>query len=468
MDEDEDVLHSLTDEFLFNDTAHSNEMYDCYLSKEELDECFAPPTNQWKDVTSTEVKTKVTIDQSKSQLWDEAKNEIKFVLQNLRTIIHKSSPNNDQDVTVEKAIIYIFGPNSEFGRTLQTLLNLTAKTYLEFICTFCIQAAYKVSSTQLFDPHSLLIHAVPMKKEVYNGIWNTLATSKRLNDGAYLGSGRRDKCIWEHLEDLANNICRQISISNHPGKISIALDDDKVWVNLTGRNKTDTFGIKYTTHVKPNRKGIVAHTAVSTGANLPLGIIFERKKDTTYICFERLLRFLFETNGDVDLRNVLIGSDRGYMLPTAVFEFLIKNGANVVGTTKRMLQCWPFTFDQQLKESDNRTKIDSKGPPTLFVKSVSSALKRVYAIAFRNGTESVTTAVSSIHCNHHWEGVALNQMELVQYEEDPVSLKAKCIQRINTNAFSDQEMIWEKESIQDLLDDRITPITLRQGENKYF
>ena len=68
----------------------------------------------------------------------------------------------------------------------------------------------------------------------------------------------------------------------------------------------------------------------------------------------------------------------------------------------------------------------------------------------------------------HWEGVALNQMELVQYEEDPVSLKEKCIQRINTNAFSDQEMIWEKESIQDLLDDRITPITLRQGENKYF
>ena len=118
-----------------------------------------------------------------------------------------------------------------------------------------------------------------------------------------------------------NDLCRSIFISNWSGNISIALDDDKVWVNLTGQIKVNLFDLKYTTHVKPNRKGIVAQTDMLTGANIPLRIIFERSKDSTFDCLCRLLKYLFEWNGTCDLCNVLIASDRGYMVPNTIFNF---------------------------------------------------------------------------------------------------------------------------------------------------
>ena len=51
------------------------------------------------------------------------------------------------------------------------------------------------------------------------------------------------------------------------------------------------------------------------------------------------------------------------MVPNTVFNFMIADGANFVGTVKRMANCWPFTFDQKVKESDNRRLVDTKAPP---------------------------------------------------------------------------------------------------------
>ena len=463
--------HSSLDEYLFDEVL-DNDLHDCFLSKEEMQELFAPPTETWKDIPPTEYKTKITIDEAKATQWELAKEEMTFVLGNIRTLI-KEQVNATQGInffsdegepTTDDIINYILGPDSPIGKILQENLGLMPETYLKFLSTFCIQAAYKVSTSQLFDSESLLYHAVPIDAAEYNEIWRKLATKKRMEQSQFIGAGRRDKCVWEYLEEAVNNLCRVVSISNRTGDISIALDDDKVWVNLTGQNKADTFGIKYTTHVQPNRKGIIAHTAVSTGANMPLGIIIERKKDSTLECFRRLLRFLFETNGNIDLRNVLVASDRGYMLPKAVFDFLVANGCNVVGTVKRSLECWPFTFDQKQKENDARKKIDTKGPPTLFVKSASNSLKKVYAIAFRNGTDRVSTAISSIHRNHHWEGIALSQRERIMYEEDNTSLRQFCIQRIESSAFHKDALIAETELIDTILSEKVNPLTIRQGK----
>ena len=132
----------------------------------------------------------------------------------------------------------------------------------------------------------------------------------------------------------------------------------------------DNAGLNYTTHVRDNRKGIIAHTAVSTGVNIPLGVIAERKGDSSYICFKRLMNFLFGSNtGDeydiADMTDVDIASDRGYMTTKLAFEFLLAGGANIIGTVKRA-PCWPFTFDQHLKEHDKRSCIDTKGSHHFF------------------------------------------------------------------------------------------------------
>mmetsp|Transcript_9542 Transcript_9542/g.12064 ORF Transcript_9542/g.12064 Transcript_9542/m.12064 type:complete len:91 (+) Transcript_9542:210-482(+) len=89
------------------------------------------------------------------------------------------------------------------------------------------------------------------------------------------------------------------------------------------------------------------------------------------------------------------------MLPSLVFDYILACGGEVVGTTKRIANCWPFTYQQVIdEENDKRTKIDVKGAPALFVKYCMAGIKVLFAAAFRNGTERVATAISSFHKSH--------------------------------------------------------------------
>jgi hypothetical protein len=84
---------------------------------------------------------------------------------------------------------------------------------------------------------------------------------------------------------------------------------------------------------------------VSTALTLPLGIAFERTKDSSPSCFKRLLDYSFGRDGATDLHNVSVHSDHGYMIPSLVFDYLLSQDADVVGTVKRMAQCWWPSFE---------------------------------------------------------------------------------------------------------------------------
>jgi len=74
------------------------------------------------------------------------------------------------------------------------------------------------------------------------------------------------------LEAAMNQVLRKLSVAGREGgKIILTLDDDKIWASNSGANSEDRFGLKYTQHVKDNRKGLVAHTAVSATTSIPLG-----------------------------------------------------------------------------------------------------------------------------------------------------------------------------------------------------
>ena len=257
-----------------------------------------------------------------------------------------------------------------------------------------------------------------------------------------------------------------ISIVDHEGIISLSLDDDKIWAFFSKILHKDKRNLKYTTHVKANRKGIIAHTAVSTGVMIPLGIRFERMSDKTLDCFKRILDFLFGRSGVTNLRNIHVHSDRGYMLPNVVFEYLLANGAEVVGTVKRMAQCWPFTYNQKLKPNDKRTLIDVKGAPTLFLKWCKAGCKYLFASAFRNGSESVATALSTMHTRHQWEGIVLKPSELREYKADKLSLVSKFFTRVDAidSEHELEESEVENRILNKILRDKVDPLTLRQGK----
>ena len=173
------------DEYLY-DEALNDELHDCFLSQDEIEEMMAPPTEAWKDVSSTAFRTRFTIDEAKEIQWEEAKNEITFVLEQMKKLLkeeHERSGNDypfddESPMKKEDIIKFIVGPESSVGKILWEQLSLSEELYLKFLETLCIQAAYKVSVSQLFDPPSLLRHTAPISKDEYVNIWKEMATKK--------------------------------------------------------------------------------------------------------------------------------------------------------------------------------------------------------------------------------------------------------------------------------------------------
>jgi hypothetical protein len=456
----EDMFNSIEYDFLEEIDTH--ELDDCYLSNEELQSFLAPSSEKWNDVSSRSFPTLFTIDQSKVTQWELAKKEICHVRDSVRGLLGMAPAG---EVSMDDIVMYTLGPSSSIGSFLQLELDIDEETYLRFFITILIQGAHRISCEELFFTDGCLKDFCPMDQKEYNDIWNKISSTRKLPCNI-VRTCRCDAPLWQMLETKLNDLLKKISIANHKGKISMSLDDDKIWFGSAVSQITDLFNLKFTTHVKANRKGIVAHTAVTTGIMVPLAIAFERTGDTCLECMKRILGGLFGCMSSFpDLRNVHIHSDRGYMYPDMVFEFLLKQGAEVLGTCKRMAQCWPFTYNQKMKENDKRTWIDIKGAPTLFLKYCKAGAKYVFASAFRNGTQSVATAISSIHKTHEWEGVVMNPSEYFTYQQDSSALRHKFFSRVKMDGLYDGSADDdEKEVIQELLNTKIAPCTIRQGK----
>ena len=83
-------------------------------------------------------------------------------------------------------------------------------------------------------------------------IWKKLSIANQSSSNV-LAVGRREDFVFEELQSEYNIVSRNLTIRNREGNIEIVVDDDKVF----GQNdpKKDTYGLRYTQHVKDNRKG---------------------------------------------------------------------------------------------------------------------------------------------------------------------------------------------------------------------
>ena len=95
-------------------------------------------------------------------------------------------------------------------------------------------------------------------------------------------------------------------------------------------------------------------------------------------------------------------------------------------------------------------------------------VKPVFQSAFRNGTDQVATAVSSIHTRQEWEGIALKPSEKAMYDVDKKVLSTKFFRKVEgilPNVVRDSDDIAEEEEmIDELLSENIEPFTIRQGK----
>ena len=102
----------------------------------------------------------------------------------------------------------------------------------------------------------------------------------------------------------------------------------------------------------------------------------------------------------------------------------------------------------------------------MFLKWCKAGPKYLFASAFRNGSGKVATAVSTMHTQHQWEGVVLNASELVSYKDDNSSLIRKFFARVSDldEKYETSESDEEKEVLNSILETKIEPYTMRQGE----
>ena len=186
---------------VFHDCYHpddeQDDFYDCFLSEKELEDFLTPTAEKWDNVDPISVTPKLTIDESKEIQWDLAQEEINFVLDRVN-VITGCTEEDSGDIKTQRLIDHVIGAESEIGNFLQSILEISSTEYLEFMITLVIQAAYRITSSQLYDSQSLLSREVPMAESRYNEIWLKLSTLKKIEKRErFVAAGRRDKCIWD-------------------------------------------------------------------------------------------------------------------------------------------------------------------------------------------------------------------------------------------------------------------------------
>ena len=145
----EEAFDAYPFDFLDDVEFADGELADCTFNQDELEQFLAPPQERWHDYFSTNNPAVITMDSAKTSQWDLARAEVKHVKKMMRMLLGNSSSESN-DITPDQIVMFCIGPKSKVGIFLCNELGLDEQTYLKFMSTACIQAAYRVSVTQLF------------------------------------------------------------------------------------------------------------------------------------------------------------------------------------------------------------------------------------------------------------------------------------------------------------------------------
>ena len=437
-----------------------------YLHERDRDDIRQAKEINWSDslISDPDENIHFVFDEAIKGAWEKLQEEVSHIRQSLLINLGKEESDSIQ---FEDLLELAFGQNSDFTRTFCEGSKIKDRpTFLRFISTLCLQMSYKECPSSLYEDYSQLRDKVPMKKDEYMNIWKNIATGKKVSLSNFIGASRREECMWEQLERVINTLLRKITVVGRNVSISISLDDDKIWLQVSGMNLEDDFGLRRVQHVRDNRKGIVAHTAISSASNLPLHFMFERNGDGATDCFKRIFSKMFNSNQESipDLNGIVNHSDRGYTIQSTIFDFLIPAGCDLTHTVKRIMP-FPFVWGMRISDNDVRENLDEKGAPALFVKETLSHNRLVTCTAFRTGTKNVSAVISTLIHGHQWEGICLSSKQRSLYERDA----AHGLDKYVFQALTTEPSLFSvhKYDIQDIFDDlrliNIDVLTIEQG-----
>ncbi|OEU09246.1 hypothetical protein FRACYDRAFT_248581 [Fragilariopsis cylindrus CCMP1102] len=376
-------------DFLRAQTQYQDDINNCWISEGQAEEITDPSdfpcAADWKDDAPDIISnTVVTVDKARIHIWKQGKTEIRII----RTVWGEDHPTFDTLAT------RIFGPRSKLFHLFEDELSLSYEKYCRFLATFFAASSRSSPASRLLEDNRFDSTGMMEKMEYYRLI-------RQIEEHR---SG--DESLWMQIEELFNSLVKKHFLSERgEEELYIALDDDKHHFNYS--KQADTYGLQRMRHIKTNRMGHTAHTAGLSATGMPLCVMFQREDEAQSQVYERMCKKMFggrTGNGYPNLQGITFGSDRGYWTPTLLFLFLLKCGADVVGTVARCFW-YPFTFTKgkvtAIPEVDthNRIEIRMKGAKDVFYKTLKwGPSAKIRATCYRPGTgTAVSLAMSTLH-----------------------------------------------------------------------
>lgn len=338
-----------------------------YLAQKNVN---PPSVASWKDVDSDIVTA--TIGEATEIVWKEGKDEIGFFRRKVfMPKFHTEKPSLKQIADL------LFGPNSSIVRLFQQKLGYNHAEFSNFMRTFFVQSAYRLSATQMYSKESYIRTLSLMAKEAYIMMWKKVGKCNLPEDYAAY-SHVSGQTFWAGLEaalnaDLQEHVLPSFLADDEVEQFRAIFDDDKMHFNLKPGNQTAS--LKQSQHIRDNRKGPVCHHSVLSASGVLIGCTFERPGDKTTSCTQRIVKsqMVPMQGGDAsevqNLSRLTVGGDRAYQNQDLFFGTFIPSGARVLGTKARSRDN-PFCFGWTLDSKDKQQDVPMNGAKTLMIKKV--------------------------------------------------------------------------------------------------
>ena len=133
-------------------------------------------------------------------------------------------------------------------------LSINHHDLMKFMATYTLASSLGISTSALFDKCSPIKNDddLMMDEEEYKEFWLNIATCGFAVE-SNVPTSRLPTPFYQDFETTLNSFLRELFIERRVGKISLALDDDKVHYECTKPYPHST--LKVTKHVRDNARG---------------------------------------------------------------------------------------------------------------------------------------------------------------------------------------------------------------------
>jgi len=384
---DEDVGDAIHNDHVNYDSDDGLYYFDAEESEFNAESKFPPSLAEYYDRMSKTTHPRVVVDEGRKVAFQQCMKEVDYV----RGIIGFGEEGEDA------LFARLFGEESELFVASFKKIGVDYAEFVAFIATFFLECRLRTTLSRLVDDRDINTDRY-MSYKRYAAIWKQIDSQ---------GKGQNfTKRFWEMLEGALNDTLHDLFVpKNDEFVMRLAHDDDKHWYNetkkITNRALGEETKHKRARHVKDNAIGFVADVTVNVASGFPVNVRYRRTGEGSATAFKEVSRFVFKFSDENSAPNltgkVEIAADRGYWNTDTLVFCVGRLGAGVVGTIKRGLKWFPFTWGEKKQSSPQRgvqtqQYVPAQGQPRIFQRTARHNVGKKHnkdhqltATALRNG-----------------------------------------------------------------------------------